>query len=142
LPLHRVPTSVRELLERSARDRVTVHCSDDLVAMFDADRIRQAVDDLVDNALRHGGASVTISAQQENGSLSLEVRDSGSGFPPELLGGAASAKTDGDGRPGLGLALVEAIARAHGGALVLANHPVGGAVATLSLPAPQPARVS
>jgi two-component system, OmpR family, sensor kinase len=138
LPVHRVPTNVRGLLEHSARDGVTLQCSEDLVAVLDADRIRQAVDDLVDNALRHGGASVAISAQQANGLLSVEVRDSGSGYPSELLGGGASAPTNGDGRPGLGLAIVEAIARAHGGALLLANDPRGGAVATLSLPAPSP----
>jgi len=114
-----------------------------LTAMVDAGRIRQAVDNLVDNALQLAppGSQVVISAEVAAGSLVIEVRDSGPGFPPEFLphaferfrrpdqGRARSA-----GGAGLGLAIVQAIAVAHGGRAVAGNRPEGGATVRLELP--------
>jgi signal transduction histidine kinase len=114
-----------------------------LTAVVDAGRIRQAVDNLVDNALRFAprGTQVVLSAEIAGPSLLIEVRDSGPGFPPEFLpyaferfrrpdqGRARSA-----GGAGLGLAIVQAIAAAHEGRAVAANGPDGGAVVRLELP--------
>jgi two-component system OmpR family sensor kinase len=150
LPVHRRETNLRKLLEaaaasarrRSENATIAVSCEDSLSAVVDPDRIRQAVDDLVDNALRHGGGeAVEISARRVDDSLFLDVRDDGSGFPSELLAPDDHASANGEANPGLGLAIVEAIARAHGGALLLDNDPRGGAVATLNLSAPEVARV-
>ena len=91
---------------------------------------------LIDNAVRHGAAPVTVSAERRNGSMTLAVRDRGGGYPAE----ACSPGRTLDG--GLGLAIVRAIARAHGGKLMIANDPQGGAIATLQLPVPDPTRVS
>jgi signal transduction histidine kinase len=149
VPLHRQDVSVCELLEGTAAARsrtggrtVRVRCEHGLVARLDPDRIRQAVDNLVDNALRHGGdaASVTMSASRAGDTLRISVSDSGPGFSPEVMArGDRGFARDGDGpdgdRTGLGLAIVAAIARSHGGRLVLANANGGGAaVATLDLP--------
>ena len=122
LPLHRRETNVREILEHaaSASPAIEVRCDHNLVALVDPDRIRQAVDDLVDNALLHGAEPVSLSAGRSNGSLLLEVRDRGPGYQRTA--------------DGLGLTIVRAITRAHGGELELTNDE--GAVATLRLPLP------
>jgi signal transduction histidine kinase len=81
-------------------------------------RLEQALGSLVDNALRHGGGDVTLSARRDNGSVELHVTDAGRGLPPEFAEHAferfSRAAPNGDGS-GLGLAIVDAIARAHGG---------------------------
>jgi two-component system, OmpR family, sensor kinase len=114
-----------------------------LSAVVDAGRMRQAVDNLVDNALRFAprGTEVVISAEIAGPSLVIEVRDAGPGFPPEFLphaferfrrpdhGRARSA-----GGAGLGLAIVQAIAVAHGGRAVAGNRPDGGAEVRLEVP--------
>lgn len=153
LSLRLESTDVASLLARSAEHataRATaagVTCRVDaiagLTAIVDAGRIRQAVDNLVDNALQLAppGSQVVISAEIAGSSLVVEVRDSGPGFPPEFLphaferfrrpdqGRARSA-----GGAGLGLAIVQAIAVAHGGRAVASNRPEGGATVRLELP--------
>jgi signal transduction histidine kinase len=135
LPIHRQETPLRDLLDRAAPPGAGVRCSDGLSASLDPDRIRQAIDDLVDNALRHGNGPVSLSAERRDGSLVLEVRDRGVGFPAEILAGGTM---DAAGGFGLGLAIVGAIARAHGGRLELSNGPTRGAVATMRLPVGAP----
>lgn len=146
-------TDVTSLLAASAErararaGRAGVTCRVDaapgLTALVDAGRIRQAVDNLVDNALRFAprGTQVVISAEIAGPSLVIEVCDSGTGFPPEFLphaferfrrpdqGRARSA-----GGAGLGLAIVQAIAIAHGGRAVASNRSEGGAAVRLDIP--------
>ena len=83
-------------------------------------RIEQAVTNLVDNALRHGAGPVVVRARRVGDEVELSVEDGGAGVPPEdaegvferfVRGGSAAA---GQGA-GLGLSIVRAIARAHGG---------------------------
>jgi signal transduction histidine kinase len=124
-----------------------------LVAAVDPDRIREAVDNLVDNALRFApiGTPIVLSATTNGQDLLIEVSDSGPGFPPGFLPHAfqrfarpaGSGRARGEGGAGLGLAIVSAIARAHGGWASAANPPSGGAVAALQLPGTvyQPASV-
>jgi signal transduction histidine kinase len=147
-------TDVTSLLARSAEragaraEAAGVACRIEaaagLTAIVDAGRIRQAVDNLVDNALRFAppGTPVVIRAKIAGGSLVIEVSDSGPGFPAEFLphaferfrrpdhGRARSA-----GGAGLGLAIVHAIAFAHGGTVVAGNRPEGGATVRLEVPA-------
>ena len=90
-------TDIAALLTRSAErasaraQAAGVTCRVDaataLTAVVDAGRIRQAVDNLVDNALRFAprGTQVVISAEITGPSLVIEVRDCGPGFPPEFL---------------------------------------------------------
>lgn len=115
----------------------------ELVAPVDADRLRQAVDNLLDNALRvaPGGSTIRLQASGHDGTAEVSVADSGPGFPPEFLPHAFerfhradTARTRQHGGAGLGLAIVKAIAQGHGGRAEAANRPGGGAVVRLLLP--------
>jgi heavy metal sensor kinase len=108
----------------------------------DGDRLRleQALGNLVDNALRHGEGTVRLEVQGEDGSVALRVSDEGAGFPPGFLPRAFERFSRADdartrGGAGLGLALVDAVACAHGGAANARNGAEGGAVVTLTIPA-------
>ena len=91
-----------------------------LEARIDPLRVRQAVANLIDNALRHGEGRVSVRAGCDAGTLALSVSDAGEGFPPEFVDRAFQRFSRADpsrkrGGAGLGLAIVRAIARAHGG---------------------------
>jgi two-component system OmpR family sensor kinase len=145
--------SIRSLLTRSAEHaagRVSaagVSCQVEvpagLVAKIDPDRIREAIDNLVDNALRiaPAGTPIVLSARAAGSDLVIEVSDRGPGFPAEYLphtferfARPDSGRARSEGGAGLGLAIVSAIARAHGGWATAGNRPDGGAVAALELP--------
>ena len=151
LPVHRTPTSLRALLEEQARRfapraaatgvsvQVTAAQEELLV---DPVRLRQALDGLLDNALRYTPAGGTISlwAARQDGLVRVGVQDSGPGFQPEFLSHAfepfSRRVTDDRDGAGLGLAIVRAIAEAHGGTAEAGNRPRGGASVTLLLPDP------
>jgi signal transduction histidine kinase len=105
----------------------------------DLDRAAQALDNLVSNALRYGGGTITLTARDEDGRLlGLHVADEGSGFAEDIAGRAFQRFTRGkrarDPGSGLGLSLVAAIATAHHGVAAVANLPEGGADAWIALP--------
>jgi signal transduction histidine kinase len=119
-----------------------IRCERGLRARIDPERMRQALDDLLDNALRHSapGGTITLSAARSDGLVHLSVLDSGPGFPNDVIARthAMGERTDGvDGAlaSGLGLRIAAAIARAHGGALRLENREEGGACASLDVTA-------
>ena len=112
-------------------------------ADVDPDRIRQAVDNLIGNALRFAprGSVIVLAARAAGGGLDIEVSDDGPGFPAGFLPHAFerfarpdSGRSRGDGGAGLGLAIVRVIAAAHGGVATAGNKPGGGAVVRLRLP--------
>jgi two-component system osmolarity sensor histidine kinase EnvZ len=98
------------------------------------------VGNLVDNALRHGAPPVEIATRTENGSVVLEVADRGRGIPPDQVEHLKRPFTRGEparsgaAGAGLGLAIVERIARLHGGTLDLLLREGGGTLARLTLP--------
>jgi two-component system OmpR family sensor kinase len=149
LSLQKEPVPVRELLGQSIRQPTgrgatcTVAAPAGLTALVDPGRIRQAVDNLVDNALRFAPpqTQVVISAWADGADLVIEVSDQGPGFAPGFLPRAFerfarpdSGRSRSDGGAGLGLAIAAAIARAHGGSAGARNNPGGGAAVTLRLP--------
>jgi signal transduction histidine kinase len=153
LRLRLEPTDVGKLMTESAERAATrardarvdckVEVPSKLKASLDPDRIRQAVDNMVDNALRFApaGTEVLISAHAVGGSLVVEVDDEGTGFPPAFLPHAFerfrrpdAGRSRGDGGTGLGLAIVKAIAVAHGGTAMASNLPGGGASVRIELP--------
>ena len=99
-------------------------CDDLPVVEADADLVSQALRNLVDNALRYAspGSAVAIAARLVNGSVRLEVSNPGEGIAPEDLPriferfyrGEKSRSRE-TGGAGIGLAIVQEIARAHGG---------------------------
>ena len=106
-------------------------------------RLEQALGNLVDNALRHGGGEVWLSARQANGLVELHVTDEGSGFPGAFLGQAFERFARSDqartrGGSGLGLSIVRVIAEAHGGSAHVANSDRGGADVWVALPSAAP----
>jgi two-component system, OmpR family, sensor kinase len=116
-----------------------------LRASVDPLRMRQAVGNLLDNAVRStpSQGTVTIEVGQADGFLSLEVRDTGEGFPAAFLRNAFEpfarpdaprSRPDRDAGSGLGLAIVRAVAEAHGGTVEAANRPDGGAAVRLRIP--------
>jgi two-component system, OmpR family, sensor kinase len=133
---------LRELLDGVAR-RFAARASLEIASpegSLTGDRLRleQALGNLVENALRHGAGSIRLEAAANGGSLILLVRDEGPGFPPEFLPQAFERFSRADearsrGGAGLGLAIVDAVARAHGGTARASND--GGAVVALVLPA-------
>lgn len=108
---------------------------------IDADpvRLEQALTNLVENAIQHGGGEIKVRASESDGDLEIHVEDRGPGFPPEFLDRAferfsrADQARGGDGT-GLGLAIVEAIARAHKGTAHAANRNGSGADVWIELP--------
>jgi two-component system OmpR family sensor kinase len=155
VPLHRQQTRLDELVQdacsalavRAAAAGVDVRVVPGGVAAFiDPVRVRQAVDNIVSNALGHTprGGQVRLSATRGGDTVRLAVEDTGAGFDPAFLPrafdafarGPAEAAGSGQGT-GLGLAIVRAIAEAHGGRAAAANRAEGGARVTLFLHAPR-----
>ena len=145
LPVRGESTDLRDLLgsiaerHRPAAANAGVEIAVDAYAepiCVDVARVRQAMDDLLDNAVRHvpPGGDVTVKGMAAEGAIHLIVEDSGTGFSPDVLSRAfepfvrSADGDDGDrGRSGLGLAIVRVIAEAHGGSVQAENLPTGGA---------------
>jgi two-component system OmpR family sensor kinase len=105
--------------ERAGR-AIEVQAPDGFAPRADPLRLRQMLGNLVDNALRHGAGDVVLVAEESPGGLAIEVRDGGAGFAADIAGQAFERFTRGDaartrGGAGLGLAIVRAVAEAHGG---------------------------
>ncbi|MDP1735742.1 MAG: ATP-binding protein [Sulfuritalea sp.] len=103
--------------------------------------LRRAISNLIDNALRYAGTEspVELALSAAAGEFSIEVRDSGPGIPPEdaervkrPFARLESARTNAAGA-GLGLAIVDRIARSHNGRLELLAREGGGLIARLVL---------
>ncbi len=115
------------------------------VASVDAQRIRQAILALIENACHYAASGGCLRFELDLGAAEIRLRvlDRGPGFPPDICAGELKPFLRGEpsrsratGGTGLGLSVVQAIAFAHGGRLQLTNRPGGGACAALVIPAP------
>ena len=154
LPLVQRPVAPEELVERA----VTIHsvqAQEKAVALqthvtpnlpevnVDSDRMAQVLDNLVGNALRYTptGGAVNVSAARVNGSVQIQVQDSGQGIPaadlPHIFErfyrADKSRQRDGSGS-GLGLAISKSIVEQHGGRISAASQPNHGTTFTIKLP--------
>ena len=98
----------------------------------DPARLEQALGNLVENAFAYGDGNVELFVSQAAEGIELHVTDAGPGFPPDFVPRAFDRFSRADearspGGAGLGLAIVEAIARAHGGTAYAENAKDGGA---------------
>jgi len=153
LKLHRRRTDLGELTQRVAADfdalaaegraEIRATPSPTVEAEVDPDRVRQMMAALIDNALRHThpGVRVEVAADLWEGAPRITVRDDGPGVPSAQADDLFTGFRRGDDARGqglgLGLAVVRALAEAHGGAAGLENRPGGGACAWLRFPALQ-----
>jgi hypothetical protein len=144
-PLEPVLTAAVEAAREAASPAVwlRVEAEPDLAAPVDALRLRQAVDNLLHNAVRAAppGSEVLIRAWMDGGAVHVEVSDQGPGFPEDFLPHAFErfrradgARSRQDGGAGIGLAIVRAIADAHGGKAEARNHSTGGAAVSIVFP--------
>jgi len=127
-----------------------------LSLVADADRLKQALLNLVSNALKftppEGEVAITAQETGPGGSIAIAVRDTGVGIPPELaphvferfvrgesararMGSGPRARREGSG---LGLAIVKGLVEAHGGAVALESAVGVGTTVTITLPASPP----
>ena len=111
----------------------------DSYAEADPIRVGQALVNLLDNALTHGDGTVELAAVERDRFVELHVRDEGEGFPERFRDRAfdrfsRADEARGRGGAGLGLSIVDLVARAHGGTAGVANRPGGGADVWISLP--------
>jgi hypothetical protein len=150
-PLEPVLTAAADAArDQAAGGRVPVRLDAEpgLAAAVDGLRLRQAVDNLLHNAVRAApeGSEVLLRAWVEGPDVHIVVSDEGPGFPEDFLPHAFErfrradgARTRQDGGAGIGLAIVHAIVEAHGGATQASNRSGGGAVVGFTLPASAPA---
>jgi len=148
LPVNLATHSLRDLLDAARTRHETLAATGASVSFTAPDHdvrvdpvwFRQAVDNLLSNARRHTPAEgrIEVSADLVDGAIRLVVQDSGPGFPPgfadrafEPFTRARPAGPNGQEGAGLGLAVVDAIARAHGGRAWAQNRAEGGARVTV-----------
>jgi signal transduction histidine kinase len=151
LKLNRDRLDVRSLVERAAElyrevaeeKKIVVELAQPDAAELSADAIRlgQAINNLLDNALKYtpAGGRITIATRAEPRAVIVTVTDNGPGVPlaerdaifRRLYRGDASRSQRG---LGLGLSLVKAIVEAHGGTVGIDDAPGGGARFTVRLP--------
>ncbi len=147
LPIRREVVDVAALLERvrsrfegraGELDRtLRLEAPEGLTVPADPLRTEQAVGNLIENALRHGEGPVTMVARPGGEGVEIHVTDHGAGFPDEFVPSAFERFTRADdarsrGGAGLGLSIVDAIARAHGGSAGVRND--AGADVWIALP--------
>jgi signal transduction histidine kinase len=127
----------RQLLRVEGRN-LRLKVADGLMARATPGRLREVIGVLLDNALRHGAGTVTLTARRgdADGTVVIEVGDTGSGVPDELAPHIFERGFSGGGSTGVGLALARALVEADGGRLELSNK--RPAIFSLFLKVPRP----
>lgn len=125
--------------------RITLDCPPDLPTLRgDADRLRQALGNLLGNAIKFAprGSEIVVGARLVEGSLHLFVSDEGPGIEPELVDQIFEsfwkAGAENTGGAGLGLGIVRGIAEAHGGRTWYEPREPTGSTFIIAIPADEP----
>ena len=132
-------------LAANKQQTMTVSAPTNFVTMCDADRMREAIDNLVSNAIKYSpiGGKITVVVAHEQKDTVIRITDQGAGLSPEDLGRLfgrfqrLSAKpTAGESSTGLGLSIVKRIIDMHGGQVTAeSGGPGQGSTFTVTLPA-------
>jgi signal transduction histidine kinase len=125
--------------EAAARFRLDV--TGELPEMWvDPDKLAQVVGNLIENALRHGDGTVTVTVNPHDDGAEVTVTDEGDGIPPQAVGRIFTKFWRGGSRggTGLGLYIAKGIIEAHGGTIEAGRAPGGGARLRFTLPAGTP----
>ena len=149
-PLEQEPVDLAVIAADAVQDaravaperEIRLDATEPVVVTGDEARLRQVVTNLVGNALAHApGAAVTVRVERDATAARLEVADDGPGMAEadadrafERFYRADAARSRQHGGSGLGLSIVEATVRAHGGAASLTSAPGQGTSVTVTLP--------
>lgn len=143
-PIHRSTTDLLELARAEAEAAAPAATVEGAAVVMDVDEmlLGRAIRNLAANARRHSKSAVHVTVEGREPGVSIHVDDDGSGFDPEALdrvferfGRADRSRSVDSGGAGLGLAIVSAIAEAHGGSVSAGAGPLGGARVSINLPA-------
>lgn len=124
---------------------ITTAAEAGLTVWGDRLRLEQALTNLVENAVRHGAGEIRLAAVGRGDAVRLSAGDEGAGFADDFLPHAFERFSRGDaargrGGAGLGLAIVDTIAMAHGGSAGARNPTAGGPEIWIDVPASGPPR--
>jgi signal transduction histidine kinase len=142
-PLVREVVSGFEPLAIAAGTRVEIALEETPRLRVDRDAVRQMLLNLLDNAIRHGGAErpVAVSVRRAGPAVELAVEDEGAGIPPEArekVWERFVRLPSRDGMPvsgvGIGLSVVRELAMLHGGSVRIEDGSRGGARFVVRLP--------
>jgi signal transduction histidine kinase len=145
LPLSREKLDMRDLVTLAAREiqgktdrELRLHCHNDLTGEWDRGRILRTIVNLVNNALAYGAPStpVTVRAEGDDSSVTLRVHNEGEPIAKDLWPHLFEAFRRGNrgAGSGLGLFIVQQIARAHGGSVEVESSEDKGTTFSVRLP--------
>jgi signal transduction histidine kinase len=150
IPAHLEPVDVREIIDAALdalppdhRQRVHVEAGD-LVVQGDRSLLVRALQNLIDNALKHSPAreDIAVEAAGDDGRIAISVSDRGPGMDDETRAGLFTrfGRTGDRGGTGLGLYITRGIVQAHGGEVSVSTSPRAGTTFTIHLPGREPDR--
>lgn len=143
LDLARESASLLEVLAEEKGQTLLVEGDDTLSVMADRTILRQALVNLIDNAVKYSpvGGEIRVSVRAVNGAATIKVQDSGPGIPPEHAEKVFErfyridkARSRADGGAGLGLSIVQWSVFAHGGKVELDLNAAPGCAFVIHLP--------
>ncbi|MBB3939699.1 signal transduction histidine kinase [Novosphingobium fluoreni] len=113
---------------------ITLNASSAVIVPIHRQLMDQAIGNLIDNAIKYGAGAITLSVRNVEGGVLIAVADEGPGIPPERHAQALARfqrldDARGGWGAGLGLSLVQAVARLHSGTMELRDHAPGLEVA-------------